>query len=194
MSSVSTKTCPSQSATPRFATMPKFRKTATLSGVQRHLTCAGRRVERPDVVVVRRHVQRAVRLDRDTTARRAGRSASICVEVDGERGGRAVSTLPVVICVSGEWRSSSGVLPKPPQPTLAPADGRAGRGREEHARRDRSDNDRDHGNRGTPRAHRTTIVRSETAAGQKNQPGRGERAPGRPSTGASGVCVRTVVR
>ena len=33
MSSVSTKTWPSQSATPRLATMPKFLKTATLSGV-----------------------------------------------------------------------------------------------------------------------------------------------------------------
>ena len=38
MSSVRTNTCPSHSATPRFATIPKLRKTATLSGVQRHLT------------------------------------------------------------------------------------------------------------------------------------------------------------
>ena len=38
MSSVSTNTCPSQSATPRFATIPKFLKTATSSGVQRHFS------------------------------------------------------------------------------------------------------------------------------------------------------------
>jgi hypothetical protein len=38
MSSVSRNTWPSQSATPRFATMPKLRKTATLSGCQRHFT------------------------------------------------------------------------------------------------------------------------------------------------------------
>jgi hypothetical protein len=38
MSSVSRKICPSQSATPRFATIPKLRKTATLSGCQRHFT------------------------------------------------------------------------------------------------------------------------------------------------------------
>jgi hypothetical protein len=38
MSSVSMKTCPSHRATPRLATIPKLRKTATSSGVQRHLT------------------------------------------------------------------------------------------------------------------------------------------------------------
>ena len=115
MSSVSTKTWPSQRATPRLATMPKFRKTATSSGVQRHLTLP---VVASSAQTLSSFVVRySVPFDStgyDCSPRRTLESIWRKSTVNSRP---SWATFPVPICVSGECRFSSGVLPKPPQPT-----------------------------------------------------------------------------
>ncbi len=123
MSRVNTNTWPSHRATPRLATIPKLRKTATLSGVQRHFTLpvVASSAQTLSSFVVTYRVPFAS-TGYDCSPRRT--LASI-VWKSTVKLRPSWSTFPGVISVSGECRISSGVLPKPPQPTSAPASRRA---------------------------------------------------------------------
>ena len=58
------KSLPSQYARPRFATMPKFLKTALFRGLYCQMHLPGGAVEREHVVVVRRDVEAAADRER----------------------------------------------------------------------------------------------------------------------------------
>ena len=110
-------------------------------------------VGRPAPVHLARSSRRAPRRCRRSSSRTASRSRSTGYDCSPRRMFGSIvrkstvnarpswSTLPVVICVSGEWRFSSGVLPNPPQPTFASALGRADRRGECDSKDDRDGDD-----------------------------------------------------